>query len=429
MAIFCLMLLFSGDPDPSFGSNGFARFRFRTSTEFNDACLLPDGKIVIGGNDWASGGNKDLLIARLNANGTLDTSFGSNGRTFVDVDSEDIGLSLLRQNDGKLIVAGHSFENRVVMARFTENGQLDTTFGTNGKVKTKLSFYNLAAFHFVLQPDQKILAAGFFKLSEALEKTKMVMRFNANGSVDTSFGNGGVVALYGEDIDASAARLALGPDGMIYVGTIETLGGSEFFGIRRILPDGSDDFTVANLDLPGGIEHMTDLQLAHQGLLVTCNSPGSGTQTTLIAKVQFQGGLDLAFNGSGFIRFDSQTYNSSSAHAVNGGWIYSAGSAGAQNHRDYELRRVLANGHLDTSFGNQGYWNQDVAVPETFKKMLFQADGKLVVIGQTAETGFPSWLVGTVNRFLAPPEPFLSFSAWPQPQTILDFSGQINGVP
>src|SRR5262245_54163007 len=152
-----------GALDTTFGTGG----KVRTSVGPGDSEALalvrqPDGKLVAAG--FASNGSTDdFALARYNANGTLDTSFGSGGKVLTAIGSSHDGISaLVRQPDGKLVAAGWSATavgQVFALARYNPNGSLDTSFGSGGKVTTAIGSSFDLVFALALQPDGKLVAA------------------------------------------------------------------------------------------------------------------------------------------------------------------------------------------------------------------------------------------------------------------------------
>jgi uncharacterized delta-60 repeat protein len=131
------------------------------------AALQPDGKIVAAGtNTDATGSKVTFAIARYNANGTLDPTFDSTGRASVDFGSfNQAAKAVLIQSDGKIVTVGfpddEASDSDFLLARLNANGSLDTSFGVRGKVRTSFGNLNGGANAAVLQADGKIVAAGF----------------------------------------------------------------------------------------------------------------------------------------------------------------------------------------------------------------------------------------------------------------------------
>lgn len=152
-----------GALDSAFGTGGRVIINETAKGQPLAALLQPDGKIVAGGY-LSNGSDQDFAIVRLNSDGGLDTSFGSNGLTTLDFGggSNDSIIGLALQMDGKILAAGHSAHPKLdcALARFESNGSLDTSFGTNGRVITAVDagvnqFYSVLAL-----PGGQIVAAG-----------------------------------------------------------------------------------------------------------------------------------------------------------------------------------------------------------------------------------------------------------------------------
>jgi uncharacterized delta-60 repeat protein len=199
-----------GTLDPSFGTGGTVTTDIGGYiNEVNALIRLADGKLVAAG--WALGptGTFDFALARYNPDGTLDPSFGTSGAVTTDIGGgDDFARALVVQADGKLVAAGvdgSEFGTSVALARYHPDGTLDTTFGTGGMVTTGLEL----AFALVVQADGKLVAAGVAGQDFGLA------RYNPNGTLDASFGTGGTVTTdFAGDSDAAHA-LAVQPDGKL----------------------------------------------------------------------------------------------------------------------------------------------------------------------------------------------------------------------
>jgi uncharacterized delta-60 repeat protein len=214
-----------GSLDATFGAGGKVATDFGGGEQGNAVVIQTDGKIVAAG---ASDGN--FALARYNANGTLDTAFGSGGMVITDFGAGEFAFELALQADGKIIAAGMSGSD-FALARYNPNGSLDATFGTGGEVTTDCGSSSDSAFGVVVQADGKIIAGGVGSGDVALA------RYNANGSLDPTFGSGGRVTTdLGSSFDV-ANTLALQGDGKI----VAAGGNSSDFALVRYSPNGSLD--------------------------------------------------------------------------------------------------------------------------------------------------------------------------------------------
>ncbi|MCZ7624563.1 MAG: delta-60 repeat domain-containing protein [Candidatus Methylomirabilis sp.] len=153
--------------------------------------LQPDGKLVAAGVADANFGTPDFALARYNADGSLDTTFGTGGKVTTDFGGlfgNDDARALVIQPDGKLVAAGVSDGNSA-LARHNPDGELDTSFNGTGKVTTGVG--NGGASALVLQPDGKLVAASLAVVG--LFTDFGLARYNPDGSLDGTFGVGGIV--------------------------------------------------------------------------------------------------------------------------------------------------------------------------------------------------------------------------------------------
>lgn len=232
----------AGDLDRGFGVGGVQTLPFRDAYAYADeVARQADGKIVVLGTAHSSVGIlSDFALVRLLSDGSLDTTFGDEGRVTTDFDGRyDEGLALALQPDGKIVVAGNDSGRGLLLARYTSNGALDQGFGSGGSVLTRLEGPSEATA-VAIQPDGKIVAAG--RTRDGAVYTYAVARYDAAGSLDPSFGRGGVVvtrlAPLPKVVSGTAVGAVLQADGKIVVGgTLQQLtgGASPTFGLARYL--------------------------------------------------------------------------------------------------------------------------------------------------------------------------------------------------
>jgi uncharacterized delta-60 repeat protein len=202
--------------------------------------LQPDGKIVTAGIGLFSQGER-FALARYNPNGSLDSSFGSSGKvtTAINGGASDVAL----QPDGKIVVAGSTKRNvraeaLFAVVRYKKDGSLDPTFGSGGIAKTAVGSLD-GARAVVLQRDGKIVAVG-----DIFSRFGLV-RYNANGSLDRSFGSGGrAKAGFGSGSSTAPTAAALQRDGRIVVAgwVVKLSRHSKWeFALARFRPNGGLD--------------------------------------------------------------------------------------------------------------------------------------------------------------------------------------------
>ncbi|HEY5245932.1 MAG TPA: delta-60 repeat domain-containing protein, partial [Acidimicrobiales bacterium] len=236
----------NGAPDTSF--NGTGRVSLSTAPNVSDVgggvAVLPDERIAVAG---AGNATIDFVTKQLNADGSLDATFGTAGTSVVEFGATDIVNAMIRQPDGKLVLVGTTGAGNpattgdFAIARLNADGSLDTTFGAGGK--QTVDFGGLDSANAVaIQPDGKLIVAG-----QGGPGTDMaVTRLNPDGSIDTSFApltSGKAFVDFGGTDGANA--MALQPDGKIVLNGSTTAAGSGDFAIARLNADGSLDPTFS----------------------------------------------------------------------------------------------------------------------------------------------------------------------------------------
>ncbi|HVZ43898.1 MAG TPA: Ig-like domain-containing protein [Ramlibacter sp.] len=321
---FAVMRLYAdGSFDPSFDSNGVKLMSVGSDDDFASSITVqPDGKILVGGYS-SNGANHDFSLVRLNANGSLDTSFNSAGSTpgteLVPVGGgNDRAFSVTLQADGKILLAGHSangasFED-FSLVRLNADGTLDASFNSGGPTPgTELlavGSFDDNAYSVTLQADGKILLAGTSSNGSTTDFS--IVRLNADGSLDTSFNAGdptpGTKVLPIGSSDDVALSVAVQPDGKILLGGHVTIGGHEDFCVVRLDADGSLDTTfnptgatpgVETLAVGSGDDEAVSLAVQPDGRIVLAGRSWNGTDwDTSVVRLDADGSLDSTFNAT-----------------------------------------------------------------------------------------------------------------------------------
>src|SRR5205807_3210130 len=173
--------------DGAFGSHGATQTAVGEASAASDLLLEPDGKIVAVGTTgrlWDPAAQTEFALVRYKATGSLDPSFGAGGIATTQFGPHPWAASAVRQPDGKIVVGGGTGK-AFGLARYTSNGSLDPSFGSGGR--TTISGDGATAV--ALQPDGKIVAVGSYGNRHGYE----LVRLRANGSVDPTFGEQGIV--------------------------------------------------------------------------------------------------------------------------------------------------------------------------------------------------------------------------------------------
>jgi uncharacterized delta-60 repeat protein len=221
----------NGSLNSTFSGNGKKRFSWGAISRASAVLVLPNGRLVVAGFSGPEGGN--IQVARLTAAGALDATFGTGGVAGVDFGGDDFGLALARQADGRLLVAGRSSAAGAVVARLRADGTLDPDFDADGRVT--LAWGGGGATAVLVQPDQRIVVVG----SGPGGETMKVTRLRPDGSPDPGFGAGGTTTIDFGALEDLAGGAALQPDGKIVVAGYTQA--DEDVAVARLASDGSLD--------------------------------------------------------------------------------------------------------------------------------------------------------------------------------------------
>lgn len=241
-----------GSLDASFGDGGIVTTVFPHGSYAFALALQSDGKVVAAGTDYVdfsseANSDTDFAIARYEADGSPDFTFGSGGQATTDFERlNDDAFAVLLRTDGRIIVVGSSRDRLTdydfAAARYLANGQLDPAFGAGGKVSTDFARGFDRARAAVLQPDGRIVAAGFAIRPSGSNEDFAAVRYLANGALDTSFSGDGMTQVSFGSCCQSANEVLLQRDGkLVLVGFPDTESTDSDFTIARLNRNGTLD--------------------------------------------------------------------------------------------------------------------------------------------------------------------------------------------
>ena len=303
-----------GNLDPGFGDGGIVTTDLGSQTdEAFDAALDPDGGFVVVGRTDGPGFNRNFGVVRYHADGSLDTGFGDGGIVETDFAGQvDQANAVAVQADGKIVVAGLAArtgplgaDNDFALARYLGDGTLDTSFGGDGIVTTDLGTRTDVGRAVVIQPgDGGIVVAGTVDSDVAL------VRYTDTGEVDTSFGDHGVtITDFGSDDFANG--VALTSDGQILV-TGHSLGAglNTDFALARYSANGGLDHSFGSsgivlTDIGGGDDFAEGLTVDADGRIVVVGRATSSTILDMaVVRYDRDGALDTGFGENGMVTAD-----------------------------------------------------------------------------------------------------------------------------
>lgn len=232
-----------GTLDASFNLDGTATFPIGTGNDIAYAAAIHSntGKIVLAGYSYKSSTSNDFAMVMLNSQGLYDLSFGNGGKITTDfVGNDDRANAVAFQTDGKIIAAGQQSNASTgvdfALARYNSNGTLDSSFGTGGKVKTVFGAFYDIAYGINVRADGKIVAAGYGRDWSDMNANFAVARYNANGTLDTSFSGDGKQTADFSGFNDYGRAVAIQTDGKIVVAGYAFNGTENDIALVRYLP-------------------------------------------------------------------------------------------------------------------------------------------------------------------------------------------------
>lgn len=379
-----------GDPDLSFNGTGRVATAVGNGEDTGlSVAVQPDGKIVIVGTSF-NGSNLDLALVRYLPNGTLDSSFGAAGKVTTSIGSGDeYGVSVAVQADGKIVAAGQvntGSRYDFAVVRYRTDGSLDPSFGSGGKVTTSVGNTNDYALKIVLQTDGKLIVIG---QSYNPKNSFGIVRYNADGSLDLTFNGTGRVITPINGINDRAYGAAIQNDGKIVVAGATQIGSLYDFAVLRYNADGILDTTFNGTgkvvtDLGGNdIGHGVAVQ-SDGKIVVTGSGGGGGHDQFATLRYNANGTLDSTFNGTGKVLTVFGGNNDSAGGLVvqSDGKLIVTGNSYNGSSYELALARYNADGTLDSGFGSGG--KVTAAIPNGSSNLALQSDGRIVLAASSS---------------------------------------------
>ncbi|NOT47954.1 MAG: hypothetical protein HOP17_09440 [Acidobacteria bacterium] len=387
-----------GKVDPSFGNSGITAVSVDPNLDFAgvvDLEIAPDGKIVVLGFFQPSGQRVSGLY-RFLPNGQIDTSFGENGLVLLDELPWHVGFAIKVQPDNKVVLAGYkdlrtgspTFD--LMMLRLNADGSLDTSFGTNGIFLKDLSVGKLNAadelYSLVFQTDGKIVASGTSdRISGVVgqDRNLVVIRLTGDGVLDPSFGDNGTFQTPAGKAHSqtfgSRTATALRSDGKILVGisygvylSAEQTLPSQFSDLFSLNSNGTTDSSFSSdgkLELGQGFDNFQSIHVLPNGKLRTLSG------LTRISQIDTSGNLDAGFGTGGHLIASPYYSGDMAVDGSERSVITAITDTGI-------FRRFLNNGELDIKFGRGGIGTTNGGAPYTYASKLGITDsGDLVMAG------------------------------------------------
>lgn len=318
----CIRYNTDGSLDTSFGSNGKMTYDIQLGSDDKaySIDIQNDGKIILSGYS-DNGSDKAGALIRINTDGSLDNTFGNAGKVITNFvlpfdnspRADEFKVMKIHQITGNIVVAGTSSSNTVdsqeIFARYTSAGNLDTTFGTNGKIifLTYPVFFNNYEFEIhdiVIKANGKITAIGW--VESFSNASHFVYRLNSNGTLDTSFNVSGYLqSYYGDFTFCKSYALLLNPDdSILYSGGYLFNTPNDFnFYFGKISADGTSQTMSGSIDFsPSANDTAYDMEYDNTGKIVMAGSslnPTTNASEFAVSRLNPDGMIDTTFGVSG----------------------------------------------------------------------------------------------------------------------------------
>jgi uncharacterized delta-60 repeat protein len=390
-----------GSLDTTFGIDGMVTITFGNGLAGLDAFEQSNGDIVVlAQTNFVDDFGTGVGLVRFTSSGVLDTTFGTDGTTvttFPDIAFDPFGFAV--QTNGDILVGGVITNSAGLveygLARYTSNGVLDTTFGSGGLVTTAVGSRPDAPSALLLQPNGQIVMGGFEDGGgKHIPGMMSMVRYNSNGSLDTTFGTGGI---------SLVAAALLGPETLALLSNGDYLAvGENPNGTAGVVAEFSSTGALLSTVTPGTV--VAALSSSQGGSSPTIFQPNGDyitawTTATLhdlrtfanVARFSETGIQDSTFSSFAF-QFGGESKSSPTAIALqSNGQVVVGGAVADASPIFGGLARLNSNGNLDTTFGSGGTLTTDNSV----SGLLIQTDGKIVAVEQLGSTGI------VVERYLS----------------------------
>lgn len=431
----------AGTLDSTFNGTGKYTFDFGFQDNLNDVKIQPDQKIVCTGVALNTGFMGELKVIRLNPDGTPDNTFATNGIFTYLVTSETYGVESFIRNDGKIVVAGLAATTfgyyDFLLVRLNSDGSLDSTFGTNGSAVANISSRDDLTQAMTVQSDGKILISGTITDSINYYNNPSIIRFTENGTIDSTFGINGITMIPALDIDNEATSIAIQSDGKIVMAGhySKVFTGAMDFDVLvvRVDTNGVPDATFGNngvvkTSINGGIDDSFGIALdSAQNIFVGgfTTLPFTLTLDMVLLKYDNAGVLDPGFGNAGIVTFnnaDEDVAYDLKIQADNKIVLGGGSGLGFFGPRAIAVWRYLPNGTPDNSFGTNGFVTTYIGPGfQDINTMALQADGKIVGAGKFYNTTqndiFVLRYLNDVSSSVTELPGHNSFSVYPNPSS------------
>ncbi len=388
-----------GTIDSTFNNNGYIMTQILPeedlkTSEAKRVLIQPDGKILVAGF-YDNFGVDQITLVRYLPDGTPDMSFGDSSIVksyFYQL--WDFPHTLGLQSDGKIIVSGYTISDTdydVALMRFNTDGSVDSSFGVNGRVMTQVGSSHDYAYDMVILDDDKIVLTGSTHNSTIVDG--ILVKYTANGQLDASFGNNGIVITDFTGATDVFTTIAATTDGKIVVGGYSNNGttGKREFALARYNADGTLDPSFDGdglLTIEEFLGQMYSIQLLSQNQIMFVGGTGGGSRVAL-GKINADGTRDNNFGTNGLLEtnFVNSTFDNANKLLLqdDGKFIITGTTFKDMTSWVMSGQRFNSDGSVDTTFGDGGAFFIDLSERgySRSNSAVLAPDGSIYVVGVT----------------------------------------------
>jgi len=379
-----------GSLDNTFGNFGKALVAVgvRPDAACKHILLLKDGKYLMAGDTDATSGHGTFIVVRTYQDGSIDNTFGVNGRLYWDFTTSSASGGLGIQSDGKIIQAGTTNNDGLIL-RSTQNGLPDQAFGTNGVERVHMQNLAVIFYDLCILPDDRILAIG------SCGNNSILFRCLPDGTPDITFGSSGMVVTETGPGERSYGEVVkLREDGKILMAGTSVIISKDtlhiFDYLARYDTDGTIDTTfgvkgIVKNKFPGNETYGNSIQLLPDGKIImgvlTSNYP-----YYKIGLVRFtpDGSLDTTYGTSGlvYLTMPEASFFGPEICLQPDGKLLVCASDVETSADHFLIARFLSDGTPDNDFGSLGRITVDLGKNSYCETMVLQDDNKVVVAGE-----------------------------------------------
>ena len=402
-----------GSLDLSFNSNGYLITPvivngIHGASSAGDFVVLEDNSVVMAGSTYLTPQRYFSIIKYLDK-GVVDSSFADNGVALVDLGLlEDYACCISTDNNGRLVVAGYSFNgeyNDIGIIRLNSNGSIDKTFGDSGKLVIPIGKSDSYAYDVDVLSDNSIVVAGKAFITDNFDF--IVYKLLPDGKPDNTFGNKGLVSYnFGKSFDEATKVLVLENDKLL-VGGSSNNGLDLDVTLALLTKSGQLDTTFNHSgfitwDYQGKTNSFGDMAIDSGGsIYVTGNTTIPGYYAPYIAKFTKHGAIDSTFATGGLLTYSIGEINAYSKAITVDDYnnIYATGYSQTWG-QDIIVIKFNDRGKLDTNFGTEGVWYSDLGNEVTSKYCVsigIKSNGKIIIGGSFDDDGYKFLIIQLHN--------------------------------